>query len=231
MTSAFQLIIVWTLGAAKASVLFFYKRVFCQYREMNSALRIAIIMTLVINTCWVIGFFFLGLFQCGNHFSYGGNHFKYCTLINQYQKGFYISDIILDVWIMAMPIPYVCEIQLRPTFCLRGLTRAHEDRTPKHQPLEEIVMHCCFPAKFRVRLQLLIPSIRNKLTQLSGLGASIARLVNYLQTTHGMDILGSLDPRYYVLADKLPVNPGAIHPGSGGGHTRVRCKYWPSSPS
>ena len=52
---------------------------------------------------------FIALFQCGTHFSafWDGNFAKECTLNIPWALGFAISDLILDLWVLALPMPRV----------------------------------------------------------------------------------------------------------------------------
>lgn len=61
---------------------------------------------------WLVVFQFLTGFQCGTHFSaaWDGNYEKYCTLSFPYLYGFAISDFLLDIWILSLPVPRVLQL-------------------------------------------------------------------------------------------------------------------------
>ncbi|KAM7186872.1 hypothetical protein V8F20_011226 [Naviculisporaceae sp. PSN 640] len=112
-----KLQIVWdvvtttSLAFSKLSALFFYRRIFylggCQQR-----LNIAVLGTAVVVVLWLFVFQFLTGFQCGTHFSalWDGTYVEYCTISFPFLYGLAISDFILDVWIVAIPIPSVLRL-------------------------------------------------------------------------------------------------------------------------
>ncbi|KUI54531.1 hypothetical protein VP1G_01899 [Cytospora mali] len=113
--------IVWdvlgttSLACSKLSALFFYRRIFCVGGKEHWFHK-CIIGTIVVVVLWLVVFQFLTSFQCGMHFSAArdGNHEKYCTLSFPYLYGFAISDFLLDIWILSLPVPRV--LQLNATF-------------------------------------------------------------------------------------------------------------------
>ena len=65
--------------------------------------------TAVIVVLWLVTFLFLTGFQCGLHFSslWDGTYLQYCTISFPFLYGLVISDLLLDVWILALPVPEV----------------------------------------------------------------------------------------------------------------------------
>lgn len=95
------------LACSKASALFFYRRVFCTGpgRLLNKIL----IASIIVVGLWVVAFEVLTGFQCHTHFSalWDGTYMKYCTISFPFLHGLAISDVLLDIWILAVPIPLV----------------------------------------------------------------------------------------------------------------------------
>jgi hypothetical protein len=91
------------LGCTKASALVFYKRVFCA-----SGLN-PIFNAIVLSTVVVVTFEFLAGLQCHTHLSalWDGTYLKYCTISFPFAYGWVVSDFLLDVWVLALPIPIV----------------------------------------------------------------------------------------------------------------------------
>lgn len=71
-----------------------------------------IISTAVVVTLWLVIFQFLTGFQCGTHFSanWDGTYLQYCGLSFPFLYGLALSDFLLDVWIVCLPIPSVVRI-------------------------------------------------------------------------------------------------------------------------
>lgn len=97
-----------TLGFTKMSAIFFYRRIFC-VGHYSRSFHILSITSIVIVGCWLITFPFLAGFQCGTHFSalWNGTYAQYCYLSFPYLYGLAISDFLLDVWILVLPVPLV----------------------------------------------------------------------------------------------------------------------------
>ncbi|MCJ1360447.1 MAG: hypothetical protein MMC33_010452 [Icmadophila ericetorum] len=113
-----QLQIAWdilstcALACIKISALFFYRRIFCVSgrKAWFSILTLATAATIIL---WLITFLLLTGFQCGSHFSalWDGTHLQYCTISFPFLYGLVISDLLLDVWVLALPIPQVLKLQ------------------------------------------------------------------------------------------------------------------------
>lgn len=65
--------------------------------------------TLVIIALWVVVFEFLAWFQCGLHFAalWDGDFNQYCLNLHPFLPGLVISDVLLDFWILSLPISKV----------------------------------------------------------------------------------------------------------------------------
>lgn len=74
--------------------------------------NIIVTASIVIVACWLVTFVLLAGFECSTHFSalWDGTYGKYCTISFPYLYGLAISDFLLDVWILALPIPSVCSL-------------------------------------------------------------------------------------------------------------------------
>lgn len=115
-----QLQIAWdilsttSLACIKLSALCFYRRIFCVGGK-NDWFNIASIITIMIVVIWLVVFQFLTGFQCGTHFSalWNGTYTEYCTISFPFLYGLAVSDFLLDIWILALPIPRI--IQLHAT--------------------------------------------------------------------------------------------------------------------
>ena len=102
-----------SLACSKLSALFFYKRIFVVGGNAL-LLKLAITGTIVVLILWLVVFQLLTGFQCGTHFSalWDGNYLKYCTISFPYLYGFAISDFLLDIWIVALPIPRILSLNM-----------------------------------------------------------------------------------------------------------------------
>lgn len=106
--------IVWdilstcALACIKISAVFFYRRIFCVSGN-KTGFSIVTLATVTIVFLWLVTFLFLTGFQCGSHFSalWNGTYFEYCPISFPFLYGLVISDLLLDVWILALPVPQV----------------------------------------------------------------------------------------------------------------------------
>lgn len=69
--------------------------------------------TIVIVVVWLVVFQFLTGFQCGTHFSalWDGTYTEYCTISFPFLYGLAVSDFLLDIWILALPVPRIIQLQ------------------------------------------------------------------------------------------------------------------------
>ncbi|KAF3767962.1 hypothetical protein M406DRAFT_355782, partial [Cryphonectria parasitica EP155] len=102
-----------SLACIKLSALFFYRRVFCIHGWLEAQwFSIATFVTIVLVVLWDVVFSFLPGFQCGTHFSalWDGTYETYCTISFPYLYGLAVSDFLLDVWILFLPIPRILQL-------------------------------------------------------------------------------------------------------------------------
>jgi hypothetical protein len=98
------------LGLVKLSFAIFFRHVFStQKGDIFTRLNTALIVIIVI---WTLGFWLSILFACKGHFSawWDGDiahERKYCINDPMYSEGLAISDVILDGFIIIMPMPMV----------------------------------------------------------------------------------------------------------------------------
>jgi len=108
---AIELLQFPALTCTKLSLLFFYRRVFCQpWRAFLSALLSTMIILCII---WGFGFFFSMTFICGIHFPAFWTNVKalnsHCSHLHTQQTWLAVSDFVIDAIIFLIPIPLVCE--------------------------------------------------------------------------------------------------------------------------
>ena len=100
---------ILSLGFIKLSFVMFYRRIF--YTGMRTWFSISTVVMGVMIITWTIVFFFIFILDCGSHPSkeWGtvDGIIKYCpdALNNHMAVG--ISDSIMDLFIIAMPLPTV----------------------------------------------------------------------------------------------------------------------------
>ena len=111
ITYATQLTTTLTFALTKLSVLFFYQRIF----QGDTFRKVTIGMFGVI-FCWTVGFFFSNLFQCWpiniNWNTNGGTSQSRCIDSNIMYIAQAYSDVIIDLMILAMPLPCIWAMQL-----------------------------------------------------------------------------------------------------------------------
>ena len=105
----FQLLQIVSLGCVKLSFIMFYRRIFCTGQRTWFSISTAIMGVLVVS--WTIAFFFVFLFYCGSRpweeWSTVMNIITYCPHALDDQMALGISDSIMDVVIIALPVPAV----------------------------------------------------------------------------------------------------------------------------
>ena len=127
-----EIIFPLQLACAKLSILFFYRRVLCP--TTGGFFHWATLSVIVITTFWGIIFFFCFAFECGNRFYliWNGPMFingEVCLGMS-IEAGLSISDFILDVIILILPIRRIFTLQMplgkkllvAAAFALAGLT-------------------------------------------------------------------------------------------------------------
>ena len=138
-----------TLGCTKLSALLFYRRVLC-VGGRTQWFNLATTITIIIVILWLVVFQFLTGFQCGTHLSplWDGTYLQYCTISFPFLYGLAVSDFLLDVWILAMPIPLVCSMRSQASRRNRDLMSS-DHATPSSQ-LEEAFGRWHFSSGFHV---------------------------------------------------------------------------------
>ncbi|KAI1654870.1 hypothetical protein F4813DRAFT_368741, partial [Daldinia decipiens] len=146
-----------TLACVKLSVLFFYRRIFCAGGKWTT-FGVVTWVTIVVVVLWLLVFQFLTGFQCGTHFTalWDGSYVQYCTISFPFLYGLVISDFLLDVWILILPIPDILHL------------------------------HTTLQRKLSIIAVFLLAFV--------GLGASIARMVQYIKIELG-------GPNYLLYTD------------------------------
>ena len=100
---------ILSLCCVKLSFVMFYRRIFCT--GQRTLFSIATVTVSVLIVLWTIIFFFLFVFYCGtNTWAEWTNVIdleEYCPHGTDYQMGLAISDFIIDLIVIAMPIPLV----------------------------------------------------------------------------------------------------------------------------
>lgn len=85
----------------------------------HTVLKSVVLASIVVMGVWMVAFVLATVFQCGTHFSAGwdGTQLKYCTLSYPSIEGMAVSDFLLDIWILALPLYPVCITRLRGAKC------------------------------------------------------------------------------------------------------------------
>ncbi|PQE32839.1 integral membrane protein [Rutstroemia sp. NJR-2017a WRK4] len=104
-----QLLGILQIGLVKLSFVFFFRRVFATlkfsvFTKFNTALIVLVII-------WTTGYFFTFLFACKGHFSQWWEGIRtgrpICLSDVVFSEGLAISDFIIDLFIISMPIPMI----------------------------------------------------------------------------------------------------------------------------
>jgi hypothetical protein len=111
MFFAFDIFAVLSMGLTKISALFFFKRIFCtgHKKEVFNYITIGSVIIIVL---WMIAFLIMSFFECGTHISAEWTSdaavaAKYCTHNYPVLEGLAISDFLLDIFVLLLPIPKV----------------------------------------------------------------------------------------------------------------------------
>ena len=107
-----ELLQVPSLGLIKTSFILFYRRIFTKSTITKFSMITWFMLFAIIS--WTIAFFFAILFICGNDFSaYWTSTIvekENCTNTSMLHNAFSISDVVLDVLIIALPLPIVSNL-------------------------------------------------------------------------------------------------------------------------
>lgn len=113
---ALNLLGIACLAFVKMSALLFYKRIFC-VSGRKAVFSIIITTSVGVVALWFVAMEMFVGFQCGTHYNanWKGNAAKYCTQVWPSNQGLAISDLILDIWALVLPIhPVHLAIPLGP---------------------------------------------------------------------------------------------------------------------
>lgn len=101
------------IATIKISALYFYRRLFCIKGMVKPFDRVTMGSIIIVTLWWVV-FQFLTFFQCGTHFAaqWNGTRIKYCTIQFPFFLGLVISDFLLDLWILVLPIPNILRLHV-----------------------------------------------------------------------------------------------------------------------
>lgn len=116
---------VWTFGMGKISALFFYRRIFCS-AGARDAFHYITIVSIAVVAGWIVTFFVMTFNLCGHHsidWDVAPGHSALCKLDYPYFEATTISDFLLDVFILTLPLPMVRVICLARKECLSRLTQ------------------------------------------------------------------------------------------------------------
>ncbi|KAI9692056.1 MAG: hypothetical protein M1820_009559 [Bogoriella megaspora] len=109
-----ELLQVPALGLIKLSFILFYRRIFT--KDAAWKFNWVAWFMLAIITAWTIAFFFAILFICGTDFSAYWTSTEVeaanCTETSMLHNAFAISDVVIDVLIIILPLPMVWRLHL-----------------------------------------------------------------------------------------------------------------------
>lgn len=112
LLEAFQFIQIVTLALIKLGALTFYGRIF-NTKGQRTVFVIANWVTRVIVVLWTMANLMMNALQCGPHITalWDGpaEWLEFCSVISPpFEEAFSISNAIIDVWILVLPLPKVC---------------------------------------------------------------------------------------------------------------------------
>ncbi|CAF9921783.1 MAG: hypothetical protein GOMPHAMPRED_002398 [Gomphillus americanus] len=128
-----DLLAILIFGFVKLSALFFYRRIFCSGR--NGVFNIVTWVTIAVVVAWEICFFVMTFLVCGPdlHNLFYNASTTICTILFPYYEATVISDFLLDVLILVMPIPLIWRLHTNISrklavtgvfmFALAGITK------------------------------------------------------------------------------------------------------------
>ncbi|KUJ19154.1 uncharacterized protein LY89DRAFT_780163 [Mollisia scopiformis] len=109
-----QLMSVICIGCIKLSVVMFYRRIFVTHNKSWFSWASSIICGVIV--AWTIAFFFVFLFYCGTHiekeWSTVVEIIEYCPNALNDQIAIGVSDAIVDIAILLIPIPMILKLHL-----------------------------------------------------------------------------------------------------------------------
>lgn len=105
---------ILSLGFIKSSFIMFYRRIFCSgSRTWFSTLTSSVLILIVV---WTITFFFLFVFNCGSNiwaqWSTVNDFITRCPNASKYLAGLAISDFLMDLVVILLPIPMISRLNM-----------------------------------------------------------------------------------------------------------------------
>ena len=172
----------------KLGALLFYRRIFC-VRVKRTLFDIFVSIFIGISVLWTIAMLIMNGLQCGSNISALWTtdiniYLEYCVYVFPFETGFAISNFLLDLLIILLPVPKVCP--LRSPYLQHYLLMSYPG-VVHHDNLWSKSRHNCgvrlgssvSRTAFQRRLQVL------RAKSISGLAGSLARMVSYIQITVG----------------------------------------------
>ncbi|MCJ1382737.1 hypothetical protein MMC17_005850 [Xylographa soralifera] len=115
---------VLTIGFTKISALFFFRRIFCS-RTPSGTFHWATVISIVAQSGWIVAFGVLNFFDCSPIRAMWTPSIKLQSCQRDYAilPGLAISDVIMDCWIVILPIPKIWSIKtsIRRRFAIMGV--------------------------------------------------------------------------------------------------------------
>lgn len=115
-----ELLYISCVSLVKIGFLLFYLRIFPTDR-----IRLIIKISCIVTICYWLGFLFAFAFQCSpvsyNWTMWDGEHQGTCVKTNAMVVTAAALNIVLDVWVIALPIPKVLKLQASITTKLQVL--------------------------------------------------------------------------------------------------------------
>ncbi|KAM0306998.1 hypothetical protein ACHAO8_010729 [Botrytis cinerea] len=110
----FQLLMISAQGLIKLSIVALYRRIFVHSNK--SAFGITTLIAYFILTCWTLGFLLAFAFNCRLHFfALWGSELdllKYCNQGFGGEQAIVISDFLIDIFLLIMPLPMIFRLHL-----------------------------------------------------------------------------------------------------------------------
>lgn len=174
LLEAFQFIQILVLGCIKLGALFFYRRIFCTGVVGLATFNIALHLCVIITVLWTIAMTVMNAAQCGSHISKlwttnVEDYLKYCIYVFPFVTGFAISNFLLDLLVLVLPIPKIWSLHAK---------------TPRKLGVTGVFGLATMLATCPIYLWLCYVA-RQPLTSTSGLAASAVRMATYIHLTEG----------------------------------------------
>ena len=103
------ILLALALGFIKLSILSFYRRIFVTNRGTTTDIIIKLSMSVV--SLWTVAFVLLTTFCCGTKFAANwasvSEQLQNCPVGSTNKYGLAVSDLMLDIFIFILPLPFV----------------------------------------------------------------------------------------------------------------------------